>query len=1021
MKKFAYIIFAASVAASVVSCANELDNPAGVGDPGMVTFTATTDQTRTELSEGHTVWSLDDRIKVYYGEDSAEAILKTGEGSSHATFEAAVPESAEYYAIYPASAAIEKEGDLYQVIIPYVQDGTFGSSHIAAAKGVDKAFSFTNLNAFLKIILPESGITRIVVESPDNQTLSGTLCFTFLSDGTPDIYSVSDFKASVEAASSSPSGFAAGEVFISVVGYANCPNGLVLKYYDASGLKGSYYLNKPLEIRQSNIYTFGEFLVTGDYYVSPDGAGNKLGLNQANAMDITAFKEFMTRPEDAIKAAAWATGLDGSTIHLASGTYDFQDTLLVAFPGVDTPVSVSFVGDNAVITGNEGHRLLNVGENANASFKNIKFENGVSFASRNSPIVINNGGAASFESCIFTKNVNKKADGSGFSTGGCIYADEGTVLNFDKCEFTYNRGSYGANLLIKGQATIKDSHFQYNDGSWPGSALYLDHEDAVCEVYESVIEDNTVTKEEGKSPNGGAIAVIHGDLTMTGCSILRNSILTRRGGAIRAENESHVKFVNCTVKENTADWGGAINVIDSAVFEIEGGVYEGNYSKGGGCILTGSGSYASVIIKDALFKENYVVKGGRYGGVIRHESSGNLTIQGTTFEGNYSVYNGEDEAFGAAISIAYDQNEAEITIDGCSFIGNHSKSGAGTAISYQSKSGDAGSGWMKVSNTLFKDNYNEYNGSNNENYARHTGAVRLGHDSTNSYFDNCTFINNYTMTSGSEVKSAYGGAVGFYSDGMGYFNNCRFENNRATRGGAISVWNCKESGIFLNGCSFSGNWISEKKGTTIYFERAKFFGMNNCSFNDNTYTLSNGNHDACWVYVSGDTDKCLEECVVSNCSLIGSPRTTASLDPLTGNELLYMEKMQGGKNYYLVNNIIVAGNGQNSWFINDEKANGYNNVYSLKAGSSAYSGSGDSAGKSASDLGGLAWDPTNFVWSWNGPLAGHTGIAGSAYSSVVAGGSSQFKSWLEGIGAIDKDQLGNSRGSGSWWPGAYQK
>lgn len=1023
MKKFVYIILAASAAAAALSCTKEIEKPAVTGDTGLVTFTATADQTKTEMLEGHTVWSEDDRIAVFYGENSAVATLKTGEGSPYATFEASVPESEDYYAIYPAAQVSGKEGDEYMVSIPKVQDGSFGSAHIAAAKGVNKAFSFTNLNAFLKIILPESGITRIEVESPARAALSGTLKVKFYSDGTPDVFGVSDWSASVEIASPSPSGFAAGEVFISVPCDYNHAAGLVVKYYDAAGLKGSYYLDKPISFEKSNIYSFGEFGLTGDYFVSLEGAGNKMGLNEANAMDLAAFKAFMTRPEVAEEASGWAAGLDGATIHLAPGTYDLEDSLLVAFPGAAAPVSVSFVGNNTVITGGEAHRLLNVGANAKASFKNIRFENGLSHVSRNSPILINGGAEASFEGCTFSKNVNRKEEGNSFAVGGCIYADEGTVLSFDNCEFTQNKGSYAATLLTKGKVTIKNSHFQYNNGSWPGSALYLDHDDVVCEVFNTVIEDNTVTKEEGQSPNGGAISVMHGDLTMTECSILRNSIPGRRGGALRAENASYVKLVDCTVKENTADWGGAINVVDDAVVEIEGGVYQGNYSKGGGCILTGSNTHGTVIIKDALFKENYLPKNGNFGGAIRHESQGNLTILRTRFEGNYTEYNGENEAFGGAVSIAYDQSEAEVTITDCVFIGNHTKSGGGCALCYQSHSSDgSGPGWMKVTNTVFQDNYCEYTGDNNLNYARHAGAVRLGHDVTDSYFDNCTFINNYTGTLNKEVKSSYGGAVTFYSDGMGYFNNCRFENNRATRGGAISVWNCVESGIFLNGCTFSGNWISYKNGTSIYFEKAKYFCMNNCSFADNTYTLNNGEDDGSWVYVNGDTDRVLEECVISNCSLIGSCRTTSALDPLTAQELIHLNKIKDGKSYALVNNILVAGGDQYSWWANDASLNGYYNVLTKKGGSSNYNGSGDIEGKSAADFGALAWDATNLVWSWNGTLAGgFSGITASAFASALNSASPDFRNWLQEIGALNKDQLGNARGNGAWWPGAYQK
>ena len=1021
MKKFAYIIIAAGVAAAAVSCAKELVDKNGSDGTGMVTFTATTAQTKTDIIGGHTVWSLDDRIKVFYGNDSAEAKLKTGENTPTATFEAAVPASTDYYAVYPAAVASSMTGaDKLSVTIPQAQAGNFGHSHIAVAKGVNKAFAFSNVNSFLKITLPEAGYKRIVVESPAGKPLSGSISID-LQSGSPVVSPGSDGNPSVEISSSA--GFPAGDVFISILPGITHDKGLLLKYYD-SELKGSYYLDKEIVTEISTIHSFGEFGITGDFFVSPDGAGNKMGITAANAMDLTAFKAFMTRPEDADKASAWAKAFDGATIHLAAGAYDFQDSLLVAFPGVDAPINVSFVGDNAVIAGNEAHRLLNVGENANASFKNITFENGISFKSRNSPIVINEGATASFEGCTFSKNANKKADGSGYSTGGCIYADEGTTLYFDKCEFTYNKGSYGATLLVKGKVTIKDSHFQYNEGSWPGSALYLDHENAVCEVYGTVIEDNTVTKEEGNSPNGGAIEVINGNLTMTGCSLLRNSIPTRRGGAIRAENSSHVKFINCTVKENTADWGGAINVVDNAVFEIEGGLYEGNYSKGGGCILTGSGTTANVIINNAVFKENYVLKGGRYGGAIRHESGGELTILNTTFEGNYSVYNGEDEAFGAAISIAYDQQDAQVTIDGCTFVGNHAKSGAGAAISYQSKGGEPGSGWLKVSNTLFKDNYNEYTGANNDNYGRHAGAVRLGHDSTNSYFDNCTFEGNYTMTAGSEVKSTYGGAVTDYADGFVFMNNCHFENNRATRGGAISVWNCGVSGIFLNGCSFSGNWISYKDGTTIYFDKSKYFFMNNCSFNDNTYTLRSEDGAGRWVYVSGNTDKVLEGCVVSNCSMVGSARTGSSLTPMQNQELLYVANMASGKKAYFVNNLMLAsGTGQDAWWTNSVDVAGYNNVYSSKGNTGgSYTASADTGGKTAPDFGDLAWSKTDNVWMWNGTLSGgYTAITADGFASALNSGSSDFKAWLEEKGVLSEDQLGNNRGSNGWWPGAYQK
>lgn len=1030
MKKLSYIIIATLAAAVAVSCAKEFSAPVETGDPSMVRFTATTSAiSRTYVKEGHTVWSASDVIKVFSGVgDGVEAKLKWGEDTPKATFEAQVPAAADYYALYPAAleSSMPSAGTI-NVALPKVQTGLFGNAHIAVAKGVEKAFAFSNVNSFLKITLPEAGYKRIVVESASGKPLSGDLVVTF-SGTTASAVPGTEVSSEVEIASET--GFPAGDVFISVIAGITHDKGLVVKYYDASGLKGGFYLDKEVLTEASTIHSFGEFEVTGEYFATLEGAGNKMGLNAENAMDLAALKAFLIVPEDAEKQAAYAAALDGATIHLGAGLWDFSDSLAIAFPGAAAPVSVSFVGsasvDTTFITGAELHRILTIGENAKASFKNIAFVKGLGDKSYNSPVVVEQKASASFENCVFADCANKKSDGT-WATGGCVYADSSSVVSFDYCEFFGNKGSYAATLLIKGKASLKNCRMHDNDGTWQGSALYLDNEDAECELINCILEDNTVTKEDGTKPDGGAVVVTHGKLTMNGCSLLRNSIPGRRGGALRVINsDSYAKLINCTVKENFSDWGGAINVADRSTVEIEGGEYAENYAKAGGCILITSD--ANLIVKDALIKENYLLSSGRFGGAIRHESNGTLTLLRTTLEGNYNLYSGEEEAFGAGVSVSDGQKDAEVTIDGCSFIGNHSGSGGGCALSYQS-GGGSGLGWLKMSNTLFKDNYNEYSGSNNSNYGRHTGAVRLGHDATNSYLDNCTFINNYTMTSETEAKSAWGGAIGYYADGNGYINNCHFENNRAIRGGAIAGFPTPGC-LYLNGCTFTGNWCSQRWGTTIMTVEVTKFCMNNCSIADDTFTRSNGEHQGTWVRL--DTAK--EECVVSNCSFIGSAKRATSveplaLEPLSATEaLLYADDANNGKNYYLVNNVIVAGNGQYS-FVMDQKSGstsntiGTNNIYGTKSGSSAYSGTGDTAGKAISDLAGLAWDPTKFVWSWNGTLASgsYTKITAAGFAAALNTASPAFKNWLEEKGVLNKDQLGNDRGTGEWWPGAYQK
>ena len=1021
MKKSLYISIAALSALFALSCNKEIEAP--VAEDGLVTFTATTADTKTELSDGHTVWSANDQIKVFYGTagESVTASIKTGEGTSHATYQAAVPSGVDYYAVYPASAEASVSGSTVSVTIPETQDGVFGAGHTAVAKGVDKAFSFTNVNSFLKITLPDAGYRLITIESPSGGALSGPVNVT--TGDEVGIAPGSGTRAFVEV--TSDTGFPAGDVYISVIPGVTHSGGLLLSYYKSDGYVGGYFLDKEITTEASVIHSFGEFGVTGEYFASVGGAGNKTGINPENAMDVAALKDLLTMPENRDMLAAKASALDQATIHMAAGTYDFQDSVKIAFPGLSDRVRVNIAGETGtIITGLNSHRLLNLGANADVFITDVAFSKGLGNASSHAPIRVEDDAEVVFTRCKFQDCANIKSDGK-YGTGGCIYAFEDTEMVFDNCEFSGNHASYGATLLVKGKATINNSYFHNNDGTWPGSALYVDYGSAEVEVTNTRIEDNTVTANSGEKPDGGAIMVMHGDLTMTGCSILRNSIPGRRGGAMRVANsDSYAKLVNCTVKDNFADWGGAINVAESGVVEIEGGTYQGNNSKGGGCILTSAN--AELIIKDALFKENYVKSSGRNGGAIRHESDGNLTILNTVFEGNHIDYNNalEEEAFGGAVSVDWGVKDAEVTIDGCSFIGNHTKMAGGVALSYQSKN-EPGAGWLKVSNTLFEGNYNEYTGTNNASYARHSGAVRLGHDGTNSYFDNCTFVGNYTHSADSEVKSSYGGAVAFYSDGNGYFNNCHFENNHATRGGAISVWNCTGSGIYLNGCTFSGNWCSYKYGTTIYFEKSHHFAMNNCSIADDTYTLSEDDDAACWVYVGGDpSENLLEECIISNCSMVGAARSSSMMTARPGQPLVYLADMKSSKNYYLINNLIVADSGQYSWKINENSSNtayGFNNVYSEKTGDCPYTASGDTAGKAKADLGSLAWDSSIFVWKWNGTVAGgYTPITSSGFSSAIGSASSSFKSWLEEEGVLSKDQLGNNRGSGDWWPGAYQ-
>lgn len=642
------------------------------------------------------------------------------------------------------------------------------------------------------------------------------------------------------------------------------------------------------------------------------------------------------------------------------------------------------------------------------------------------PAIYNDHANLNMTSCVFDSNVATNYCGAVRLRDGGSHT---FTCTFEDCTFSNNEaqgGDYGAIQHNNGTCNLNNCTFTNNTAANNGGAIGIAGKGTVV-VNGGTFSGNSSGEYGGVFYDESAYLNVK-DATITGNSA--NS----SGGMVYSK--ATCNFARCTVSGNHAQWGGAFFIAGSSEgdvrLQIQGGTISENYGKGGGAIL--AKEYASIVVGRSggvgtIFDGNYASNGSNasWGGAIKCENAKNATLSltGVTFTGNHNDYNGENESFGGALCVDSGQNGVKITIDECEFTGNYTASGAGAAISYQSTNGSGngdGNGYMHVSNTLFQNNYNNYSGSNNDNYARHAGAIRLGHDATPSTFDNCTFIGNYTHGAGSEVKSAYGGAIAYYADGMSYINNCYFEGNHATRGGAISAYNCTASGLYLNGCSFNGNWISYYYGTTIYVEKTKYFCMNNSSLYDNTYTLRSGGDEANWICLNGTGDKVMEECVISNCSLIGSARSTSSLNMLTnGQELVYVLNTKSGKKAYFINNCIIAsGTDQYAWWTNTVDVNGYNNVYSAKGNTGgSYTSSNDSGSKSAANFGGLTWN--NNTWEWNGSLSGgYTAITASSFASQLNTASSGFKTWLEEKGVLNKDQIGNDRGSGEWWPGAYQ-
>ncbi len=750
-----------------------------------------------------------------------------------------------------------------------------------------------------------------------------------------------------------------------------------------------------------------------DYYVSVDGSGTKSGRNKENAMDTAALNALLTpRPEAELPAQAAA--LNGATIHFESGIYDLGKLLTMEYGG--RRVDIDFQGsdtDTTIFSGGANHRLLVIGNAVKVSFDRIAFRDSRSYISTEPGILLEEGTESRFTNCWITENVNEDADTAGLHHSQAGIKTYGKSY-FENCLFARNRASYGASLTLDADATVKNCKFRGNRGiHGPGNSIYVD---ANCTVK---VEDCMFLDNKTELMDGGAVAISTGRLNMENCSFMENSNSGWRGGALYAWNNAKVTLTGCSMTRNTSNFGGAIFTQDKSELEIVGGTYSQNTAKGGGFLYQGGDS--KVTIKEgASIESNYATE-GHGSAVVMGSDGGSLTCESVTFKNNSNESSGGTVAYGGAVGTT---GKGMMTMKNCTFNGNFNKSFGGAAINMN------GSGNSLISGCTFTSNQVQCigipDGNNNGRYGG--GAIRF--DSTgNISVEGCTFEGNFFVSKDitDSYNHAYGGAVYINAGGKYTFNNCKFKGNHAVRGGALCVWATGAS-IYLNACSFDGNFITFRNGTTIHIEKAEEFCMNNCSINDNTWT-ENGNKgwQASWVNLADIKDICL-----SNCSFIGSPRTGDSHDISTSdNSIVRFSGIREGKHYF-VNNIVVTEGAAtcNRAFSNYNTTDNY--AYHTKRSDNSASGAGGSYtmletpgsnGFDKSMFGSLAWDGTDMCWKWNGTMTGgnNTGNADAETAVSHIGQIPGFKSWLEQIGALYKDQLGNARPqTGEWRPGAYQ-
>ncbi len=462
------------------------------------------------------------------------------------------------------------------------------------------------------------------------------------------------------------------------------------------------------------------------------------------------------------------------------------------------------------------------------------------------------------------------------------------------------------------------------------------------------------------------------------------------GGARDVENNATI-FTGDDDADGTGDHrililDGNMSIVFDGITFTKGLTKGSSEARFGGGVLIKSGSHSFV---DCTFTHNSAETSGKnkgYGGAIRFDSTGNLTLTGTTF--SYNTATGDS----GALSLSAGTTE----ITDCSFSNNSAPSGGAIDC--------FGSSELSIGDSNFS-----YNTASSAG-----GAVAMEDDAT------CSI----TATQFDHNSANTGGAISISGGGDLKIKRSYFYRNDAYTGGAVYTVKVGEkyATVFVDECSFENNWIRGRFGCIFNMNGFAKFCMYNSSAKDSYTKSADPDYlkglNPSWIAVDPDGG---EGCVsFGNCSIIGDTWDGNNDEALSDGTALIA--VWGSQTNYFTNCIIAPETNPGIAAIKgaggSEKIDLYYTHYSSIINTAApIDSGGNSIGLEKSSFDGINWSSSKHCWRWDGTISSATptmatkdGVYGRIYTICSDFVDSDF----------NKDQCGTDRGNGYWWPGAYQ-
>ena len=612
MKKI-YLMCAVALLAAV-GCNKEIED--GSAPVGSVVLKATVESDDTkvgaevnkETSKVAFTWTKGDAIAVQTA-SGYETFTLTGDGgAATGEFTGNASPVANAAAVFPAAAA----GSGSDVNLPAEYDYVSGQTNalLYATVTSDNKMSFKHLGGLLSFELKGVPAGSKLVLTAAGMKINGAYDIT---DGQVN-------AVATETASESTVTVKFAEKLAEALVYIPLPVGeyasLTAQAIDADGnVIKEIASTASKSISRKTLKAMPYMIVDlKDWFVSPEGAGDKTGSSWDNAMDQAAFNDFINYDFNGAEFTKEECQVfDGSTIYFKEGKYNF-----LAHAGTKTRFKLQFT---------------NMGEACNIDFKGgySAASTGVDLTQRDAAIYVTK--------LTGDANNNDKADRA--EDTGIFCVDNWAYLTFDGITFTCAGGdkSIGSGVVYRQGAFVANSENKKFSLKFTNCIF----KDLITSDY---VDDNSLKKGCGSA----IFAMKNGTINIDHCSF-ENCTGNHVGGCICISavtttlEVTNSTFKNC-VSENTH--GGAISSGEGAPYTVRNCTFESCSAKlQAGALYANKG--AELTVEGCTFKNCYTTtNSGGHGGAISLDSTNSP-------EGNISncVFDGcEAKDQGAAINLA---------------------------------------------------------------------------------------------------------------------------------------------------------------------------------------------------------------------------------------------------------------------------------------------------------------------------------------------------------------------------------